>query len=137
MRSFLKLYIVGILLFSCGEENAPDEDCTGAYCPFVGVWRLNELTADGDAVNDDLSVYRLDLREPVSGAGQYQRTFTSGETEAGTWSVGNNGTVVSLDTPDGNEEYLVESVGPSSLVLIIERENTKPGPEQFRFVFSK
>lgn len=137
MRSFLKLFIVGVLLFSCGEENSPDEDCTEAYCPFVGVWHLDELSADGDPVSDDLSEYQLDLRQPVSGTGQYQRTLTSGETETGTWSVGNNGTVISLDTPDGNEDYLVESVGLSSLVLIIEREDTKPGPEQFRFVFSK
>ena len=141
MRVVVSLFAIALLFFSCGseEENAVPENCTEPYCPFVGVWRLNQLSADGDPVNENLSSYELNLKRPASGSssGDYQRTFANGETETGTWSVGNNGTVISLNSPGGTESYIVESVAASSLVLIFERESAKPGPGMFRFTFKK
>ncbi len=143
MKSFVKLLAITFLCFSCGggneEEDAVPTNCTEAYCPFVGVWILNQLSADGSPVNENLSSYRLDLKKPGSDsqAGNYQRTFANGENETGTWSVGNNGSVILLNAPDGTETYIVESVAASSLVLVFERESAKPGPELFRFAFKK
>jgi hypothetical protein len=142
MRAAVVLFTISILFISCGGDDegnpsAPAE-CTQAWCPFVGVWRLNQLLADGNAVNENISSYRLDLKKPTSGeSGNYQRTFASGESESGTWSVTNNGSVIVLDTPDAEETYIVESVSGSSLILVFERESVKPGPDTFRFSFTK
>lgn len=139
MRVVISIIAVAVVWFSCGEDNASPEDCTEAYCPFIGNWSLQELYADGDPVTDDFSAYRIELKQPGSGSqtGAYQRTLSGGEQESGTWSVANNNDVILLNTPDGTESYLVESVGSTSLILVMERENTKPGPGEFRFVLKK
>lgn len=143
MKSVIRMLAIALICFSCGggddAEDAVPDNCTETYCPFVGVWLLNQLSADGSPVNENLSSYRLDLKKPASGSqtGDYQRTFSNGENEAGTWSVGNNGSVILLNAPDGTETYIVESVAASALVLVFERESAKPGPEMFRFAFKK
>jgi hypothetical protein len=141
MRAFASMFVIALIFFACGgeDENAVAENCMELFCPFVGVWRLNQLSADGSPVNDNLVSYRLDLKKPASGSptGGYQRTFANGEGEVGTWSVGNNGNVITLSSPDGLESYIVESVGVASLVLIFEREDVKPGPDLLRYAFTK
>lgn len=140
MRPINKLITLALFFcFACGGESPEPGDCTEAYCPFVGDWHLNELYGDGDPVSEDFSAYRLNLKQPQSGSedGAYQRTFSSGESEEGSWTVTNNDDVLELETPDGTETYIVESVDASSLVLIIERESIKPGPNEFRMVFGK
>ena len=140
MRPQFKLITLSLLFcFACGGESSEPGDCAEAYCPFIGNWRLNELYGDNDPVSEDFSAYKLNLKQPASGSSTrtYQRTFSTGESEAGFWTLTNNNDVLELSNENGVEEYIVESVSDNALVLIIEREPIKPGPNEFRMVFGK
>lgn len=136
-HSFLTLAF--LFCVACGGDSAEPGDCAEAYCPFIGNWSLNELYEDGDPSDDDYSAYKLNLKQPESGDsyGEYQRTFSTGVSETGYWTLLNNNDVLELSNDSGVEEYIVESVGGNTLVLIIERMPIKPGPNEYRMVFGK
>jgi|SRR5690606_20884372 len=139
MKPIHSFIIIALLFCFACEESSDPGDCTEAYCPFIGNWSLHDLYEDGVLSLDNYTAYKLHLKTPPAGDtyGEYQRTFATGESETGLWTLVNNNDVLELSNENGVEEYIVESVGGNTLVLIIERMPVKPGPNQFRMVFGK
>lgn len=130
------ILVCALISFSCDDEAS--DDCSGAHCPYVGNWKLKEVSLDGSVVENDYSNYRLHLKEPTEGfaTGIFLRVFGEQDGE-GTWEVTNNNDVILLNTSYGVEEYLVESVSSSELILVLHRESNKPGADMIRYVFNK
>lgn len=122
---------------SCGDEAA--SDCAGLLCPYVGDWRLSEVFVDGVDVPDDYSAYELNLKAPDGDneIADYSRTFEDGNIESGTWTIGNGGTVLELMVDGNSEQYVIEDSGSGHLILVLNREDHKPGPSQLRYAFNK
>ncbi|HYF68858.1 MAG TPA: hypothetical protein VD884_12030 [Ohtaekwangia sp.] len=130
------ILVCALICFSCDDEAS--DDCSGAHCPYVGNWKLKEVFLDDNAVDEDYSNYSLHLKEPSDGnvTGIFTRLFAD-QNDEGTWEVTNNDDVILLSTSSGVEEYLVESVSNSQLILLLYRESNKPGADMIRYVFDK
>lgn len=123
---------------SCGgDDNAAE--CAGNLCPFVGNWQLNAVAVDGTDVPGNYGDYHLNLEEPTTDPAHaaFTRQFPDGQDQSGTWAVENNNDVIVLAADGDEEEYIVESVSGNQLALVLERDDTKPGPSQIRYYFTK
>ena len=134
----ISIIVMAAGLISCGGDDA-EPACSGALCPYVGNWQLQEVAIDGAIVTEDLSSYKLDLKAPQSdpAVADFIRTPGNGQVETGEWKLSNNNDVLVLSTADGDEEYIIEDSDSNTLILVLNREGEKPGPSQFRYVFRK
>ncbi|HEY9007471.1 lipocalin family protein [Ohtaekwangia sp.] len=139
-----KILIVALALATLGSasvscsENIPD--CPSRMCVMAGGWKLTEVYIDGEKdVTSDLSQYRLILTSPspaTDTTSSFSRTQVSGKTDSGNWSIRNNNTVLQLIPSDAaKEQWIIESLTPRKLVLIIHRDtNIKQGPSTIEFI---
>lgn len=127
-----------LVIASCGGDDNATE-CAGNLCPFVGNWQLNAVAVDGTDVPGNYEDYHLNLEEPTTdpALAAFTRQFPDGQDQSGMWTLENNNDVIVLSTDGDEEEYIVESVSGNQLVLVLERDDTKPGPSQIRYNFGK
>jgi hypothetical protein len=124
--------------FSCTEDLS---DCPSKMCVIANSWKLTLVLADNEIESSDLSQYKLTLNFPIpvdASTSSFTRTQVSGQTDSGTWSIENNGTVLRL-VPDNNtlfsEDWIIESFSPRQLILILNRDvSFKQGPSLLKFV---
>ena len=110
-------------------------------CVIAGGWQLTEVYVDDAKDDSDLSQYRLVLGSPVPAdatTSDFNRVQPSGATDAGGWSLENNETVLRLvpdNDPTFTEDWIIESMTPRKLVLIINRDTgIKQGPSKIEFI---
>ncbi len=139
MKSVSAKLLVVILLAlgtSCGSDIP---DCPTKLCVLAGGWRLVEVYIDGVKDNNsDLSRYRLTLLMPNPTSAltsDFDRVNPSGIPDRGTWQLRNNDSVLAL-LPEASpeEQYNIKYFTPRQLVLVIDREENKTGPEEYEFV---
>ena len=139
MKTLLAVAIISILGFmgsSCGGDIP---DCPTQLCVFAGGWRLVEVRIDGvKDTSTDLSKYKLTLFMPNSTASDtsnYDRINPSGTQDIGDWYLENNDKGLTL-RPESSpiEKYNVKSISPRQMILIIDREVRKTGPEEYEFI---
>jgi len=135
---FAKIIILFFLVLemSCGGDIP---DCPSKMCVLSGEWRLTEIYANGVLdTSVDLEKYKLTLIMPnptTSTTANFNRVNLSGVADAGTWTIGNNNTVLTLTPQSGiGEPYIIKSYTPRKIVLIIERDVNKTGPDEFEYV---
>jgi hypothetical protein len=124
--------------FSCTKDIP---ECVSKMCVMAGSWKLTLVIADDQIESNDLSLYDLTLHVPVpidAASSNFTRVQPSGQTDSGTWSIENNGTILRL-IPDGNtqfsEDWIIESFSPRQLVLMLNRDvSFKAGPSKIKFV---
>ncbi|MFD0999277.1 lipocalin family protein [Ohtaekwangia kribbensis] len=109
-------------------------------CIVAGGWKLTEVYIDGVKDNtSDLSQYRLTLAEPsptTDTTSTFNRIQVSGKTDSGNWSVKNNNTILQLLPADApKEQWVIESLTPRKMILIINRDTgIKDGPSTIEFI---
>lgn len=135
---FAKIIILFFLVLemSCGGDIP---DCPSKMCVLSGEWRLTEIYANGVLdTSVDLEKYKLTLIMPnptTSTTANFNRVNLSGVADAGTWTIGNNNTVLTLTPQSGiAEPYIIKSYTPRKIVLVIERDVNKTGPDEFEYV---
>ena len=129
--------LAGAVSFSC-NESIPD--CPTQMCVVAQGWKLTEVVVDDDTYNGDLSQYKLTLHMPSPSdavTAAFHRINTSGSSDEGTWSLESNNKVLRL-VPDNDqllaEDWIIESMTPRSMVLIINRDvSIKEGPSKIEF----
>src|SRR6187549_2059877 len=92
----LILTAAGTFSISCSEDIP---DCPSRMCVVAGGWQLTEVYVDDDRYSGDLSQYRLILNMPsptTSTTSEFSRVQPSGETDAGSWSLENDETILRL-----------------------------------------
>lgn len=134
---FLTLLFLPLgMVTSC--EDIPD--CPNQMCVFAGGWRLTEVYVDGVKDDSDFSQYRLTLYDPNPTSAltaDFDRIQPSGNDDSGTWSLQNNNDILRLipnDDPTFTEDYIIESFTFREMILVINRDSDKTGPETIRFV---
>lgn len=138
---FTLLLALGFTELSCSEDIP---DCPSRMCIVAGGWMLTEVYIDNVKDNtSDLSLYRLILNEPApttATTSDFDRTQPSGETDAGSWSLENNETILRLipgSDPALTEDWIIESMTPRKMVLILNRDTSiKDGPAKIEFVLT-
>jgi hypothetical protein len=133
-----------LIILVCGTsircaEDLPD--CPNQLCVLAGTWKLTAVYYDSEVIQEDFSRFRLTLIEPEPRTNEtsgFTRIQVSGDSDAGMWSVENNGTVLRL-VPDNNnaiaENWMIESFSPRELVLLINRDTgIKEGPATIRLI---
>jgi hypothetical protein len=132
MRILFFVALAGATSISCSEEIP---DCPSRMCIVAGGWQLTEVFVDDEAYTGDLSKYRLTLSMPASDAetiSDFSRVQPSGSTDEGSWSLVNDESVLRLVPNDDQlltEDWIIESMTPRKLVLIINRDvSIKEGP---------
>jgi hypothetical protein len=130
--------IVSGISYRCAE-NIPD--CPNQMCVLAGSWKLTAVYYDNASVLGDFSQFRLTLIEPQPTTNEtsgFTRIQASGEPDAGSWSIENNGTILRLipnDISELTENWMIESFSPRELVLIINRDTgIKEGPATIRLL---
>jgi hypothetical protein len=130
--------VIGGVSVSCSEDIP---DCPSRMCIVAGGWQLSEVYVDNVKDNSDLSLYRLQLNMPApttATTSAFSRIQPSGESDAGTWSLENNETVLRLipdNDPAFTEDWIIESMTPRKMVLVINRDTgIKQGPSTIEFV---
>jgi hypothetical protein len=139
MKSILAKITVLVFLvleMSCGGDIP---DCPSKMCVLSGEWRLTQIYANGVLdTSIDLEKYKLTLIMPsptTATTANFNRVNLSGVTDAGTWAIGNNNTVLTLTPQSGiAEPYIIKSYTPRKIVLVIERDVNKTGPDEFEYV---
>jgi len=139
MKSILTKLIVVILLIvgaSCGGDIP---DCPSKLGVLAGGWRLVEVRIDGvKDTSTDLSKYKLTLYMPnptTAATSNFDRVNPSGRPDTGNWELRNNSTVLALlpvNTPA--EPYIIKDFTPRQLVLVIDRDDNKTGPNQYEYI---
>jgi hypothetical protein len=124
--------LVAASSISC-SENIPD--CPSRMCIVAGGWQLKEVLVDNETYTGDLSKYRLTLSMPASNSettSLFSRIQSSGSVDEGSWSLVNDESVLRLVPNDDQiltEDWIIESMTPRKLVLIINRDvSIKEGP---------
>jgi len=135
---FAKIIVLIFLLLgaSCGGDIP---DCPSKMCVLAGGWRLVEIYIDGvKDTSTDLSQYKLTLfmPEPTTALiSDFDRVNPSGRADTGAWELRNNSSVLALipnATPE--ETYIIKYFSPRQLILVIDRDINKTGPNQFEYV---
>lgn len=132
------IVFMAALLMTTSCEDIPE--CPTQMCIYAGGWQLTEVFVDGVKDDSDFSQYRLTLYEPnptSAPTSSFDRIQVSGTTDNGTWSLENGDDILRLvpdNDPDFTEDYVIESFTLRKLVLVLNRESTKTGPEQIKFV---
>jgi len=139
-KTFSILLVLGLAIsmsVSCSEDIP---DCPSKMCLVAGGWQLTSVNIDDAAYDGDLSQYRLNLHMPsptTATTSDFTRIQASGNTDKGTWSLENNGSILRLD-PEGTaptEDWIIETLTPRTMVLIINRDvGIKGGPGKIEFV---
>jgi hypothetical protein len=135
----LYYFIIPILLIFTGSscsENIPD--CPTKFCILATEWRLVEVYEDDVKLTQDVSKYKMTLTLPDSkiAKGNFDRINSSGLEDVGSWEIQNADKVLLLkpeSSPD--EPYIIESLTLRKMVLIINRDDTKTGPKQLKYLF--
>ncbi|AYB31776.1 hypothetical protein D4L85_14910 [Chryseolinea soli] len=122
---------------SCGGGDIPD--CPSKMCVLSGEWRLTQIYANGVLdTSIDLEKYKLTLIMPnptSAPTANFNRVNLTGVTDTGIWTIGNNNTVLTLTPQSGiAEPYIIKSYTPRKIVLVIERDVNKTGPDEFEYV---
>jgi hypothetical protein len=128
----------GVTSTSCSEDIP---DCPSKMCIIAGGWLLSSVNIDDETFTGDISQYRLMLNMPsptTETTSDFTRTQPSGNTDSGTWSIQNNGTILRL-IPDDNaaltEDWIINKLTPRELILIITRDvGIKDGPGKIEFI---
>src|SRR5690242_8500407 len=127
----------GTFSISCSEDIP---DCPSRMCIVAGGWQLTEVYVDDELYTGDLSQYRLILNTPApttATTSGFSRVQPSGETDAGSWSLENNESILRLMPNDDvllAEDWIIESMTPRKMVLIINRDvGIKEGPGKIEF----
>ncbi|HEY8936360.1 MAG TPA: lipocalin family protein [Cyclobacteriaceae bacterium] len=136
---FLYYTIIPILLLFMGAsctENIPD--CPTKFCILATGWQLLEVYEDDVKLTQDVSKYKMTLTLPDDkiAKGNYDRFNSTGLEDAGAWEIQNADKVLLLKpetSPD--EPYIIETLTLRKMVLIINRDDTKTGPKQLKYVF--
>jgi hypothetical protein len=126
-----------VLEMSCGGGDIPD--CPSKMCVLSGEWRLTQIYANGVLdTSIDLDKYKLTLIMPsptTATTANFNRVNLSGISDTGSWTIGNNNTVLTLMPQSGlAEPYIIKSYTPRKIVLVIERDVNKTGPDEFEYV---
>jgi hypothetical protein len=134
----LVLITAGTFSISCSEDIP---DCPSRMCIVAGGWQLTEVYVDDDLYTGDVSQYRLILNTPAPATATtsgFSRVQPSGETDAGSWSLENDETILRLIPNDNDllaEDWIIESMTPRTMVLIINRDvGIKEGPGKIEFI---
>jgi len=136
-HGFAKIILIVLLVVeaSCGNDIP---DCPNKLCVLAGGWRLVEVRVDGvKDISSDLSKYRLTLYMPnptTAITSDFDRINPSGRQDTGAWELRNNSTVLALlpvNTPE--EPYIIKDFTPRQLILVIDREDDKTGPNQYEY----
>jgi hypothetical protein len=135
---FAKIILMVLLLIevSCGNDIP---DCPTKLCVLAGGWRLVEVRVDGiKDTSSDLSKYKLTLYMPnptTAVTSDFDRVNPSGRQDTGAWELRNNSSVLALlpaNTPE--ESYIIKDFSPRQLILVIDREDDKTGPNQYEYL---
>ena len=135
---FAKVLLLVFLIAgaSCGEDIG---DCPNKLCVLSGGWKLVEVYVDGvKDTSSDLSKYRLTLFTPsptTAVISNFDRTNPSGRQDNGTWELRNLDDILVL-MPDASpeEQYIIKYFTPRELRLVVERDVSKTGPEEYEYV---
>jgi hypothetical protein len=136
---FLYYSIIPILLLFTGSscsENIPD--CPTKFCILATGWQLVEVYEDDVKLTQDVSKYKMTLTLPNDkvAKGDYNRVNSSGLQDVGAWEVQNADEVLLLKPESSpNEPYIIESLSLRKMVLVINRDDTKTGPKQLKYLF--
>lgn len=132
------MMITGAASISCSEDIP---DCPSRMCIVAGGWQLTEVYVDDELYTGDLSQYRLVLNMPsptTATTSAFSRVQPSGETDAGSWSLQNDESILRLIPDDDvllTEDWFIESMTPRKMVLIITRDvGIKDGPGKIEFI---
>ncbi|HEY3402534.1 MAG TPA: hypothetical protein VGK59_04045 [Ohtaekwangia sp.] len=132
------LLITGAASVSCSEDIP---DCPSRMCIVAGGWKLTEVYVDDEFYTGDLSQYRLTLNMPsptTATTSSFDRVQPSGSTDEGSWSLQNDETILRLvpdDNTDLTEDWIIESMTPRKMILIINRDvGIKDGPGTIEFI---
>jgi hypothetical protein len=129
--------MAGLVSISCSEDIT---DCPSKMCIIAGGWQLTEVYEDGVRNTQiDFSRYRLVLRMPAPATDTtsvFTRVEVSGDSTTGKWSIKNNNKILQL-RPESlpNEKWVIQSLTPRQLVLVITRDtDIKAGPGKIEFI---
>ncbi|MEJ7643591.1 MAG: hypothetical protein WKF87_03285 [Chryseolinea sp.] len=138
MKYVAKITLILLLIIevSCSSDIS---DCPSKLCVLAGGWRLVEVRVDGiKDISTDLSKYRLTLYMPnptTAITSDFDRTNPSGRQDNGAWELRNNNTVLALLPVNTSEEsYIIKEFTPRELILVIDREDNKTGPNQYEYL---
>ncbi len=135
-----RLWYTALILVLVVDQGCVNiQECPNKMCLLSGGWRLTQVYVDGAKDNSNLSQYRLILTEPDANAtaSTFNRTQASGTQDNGSWSTQNDDQVLQLipgNDPLLTEDYIIESFTLRELVLVINRDSNKTGPEQIKFI---
>jgi hypothetical protein len=141
MKTISSILIAVLLLVGYTRCSEDIPECPGKLCLLAGKWKLTTVFFNDEQETIDVRLYQLTLDYPKS-AGDVSSTFTrtqsSGNEDAGTWSIENNGTILRLLPGDNSlfaEDWIMERFSPRELVLVINRNiSFKEGPAKIRFI---
>lgn len=143
MKTNVILFIIllamgGAITVSCSEDIS---DCPSRMCIVAGGWQLSEVFVDDEKFEGDLSQYRLVLNMPAPVTAEtsaFSRIQFSGSSDEGSWSLENNESILRLVPGDNQtltEDWIIESMTPRKMVLIINRDvGIKDGPAKIEFL---
>jgi hypothetical protein len=132
VKNILFYLAVSLLMPSCIFESVPECPAKEEY--LIGGWVLTAFEINNVPQSGDVSQFRLVLFE----SGTFTRKSLDGYSDSGTWLLTNNEQVVEL-TPDGapSEDYIIDALSLRKLVLFVDRDNTKVGPDNLKLFLNR
>jgi hypothetical protein len=117
---------------SCIFQEAPD--CPNKEELLEGSWKLVRVEINGQRLSGPLEEFSLVLSE----FGIYSRIAIDGLSDGGSWSLSDNARLLVI-RPDNQplEEYLIETFNLRTLVLFVDRDNDKIGPDTIKLFLER
>jgi hypothetical protein len=126
------LFLSVALITSCIFQSVPE--CPEKEELLSGGWQLTLLEINDQPQTGDLSKFKLRLSE----TGTFTRISTDGFSDDGQWLLTNNGNVLELIPEDNpSEEYIIDSFTLRKLVLFVDRDNNKVGPDNIKMYLDR
>lgn len=121
-----------LILFAATACVPSLEDCSSKADVLEAVWVVKEVYIDNARQEPtSYAAYRLNLQPQ----GAYERSQPAGFADSGSWSLASGETVLVLQPNISPEEdYVIESFDLRQLVLVLNRNSSKAGPSQIRYV---
>ncbi|HMP99552.1 MAG TPA: hypothetical protein PKC24_07190 [Cyclobacteriaceae bacterium] len=126
------IFLTLILHNACIFQEAPD--CPAKEELLQGPWRLVRVEINGEQLSGGVDEYRLFLNE----FGVYERIAIDGLSDGGSWTlINDNRILVILPENQPSEEYLIETFNLRTLVLYVDRDSNKIGPDTIKLFLER
>jgi hypothetical protein len=126
------LALSAALITSCIFQSVPE--CPDKEELLSGGWQLTLLEINDQPQTGDISKFKLRLSE----TGTFTRISIDEFSDDGQWLLTNNGNVLELIPQDQpSEEYIIDSFTLRKLVLFVDRDNNKVGPDNIKLYLDR